>query len=168
MGFLSGTVAKDLPANAGDIGDMGLIPASGRFPGGGNVFLLVFLYSQYSCWGNPMNRGAWWATVHGVSKSPTRLSDWAYTHILWNIIKAIEWGYADYKVNLLFSHSVPQSYLTLCDPLNCSTPSFPVLHYLLEITQTHVHWVSDAIQPSHSLSSPSPPAFNLSQHQGLF
>ena len=45
MGFLSGTVAKDLPANAGDIGDMGLIPASGRFPGGGNVFLLVFLYS---------------------------------------------------------------------------------------------------------------------------
>ena len=52
--------------------------------------------------------------------------------------------------------------------MNCSTPGFPVLHCLLEFTQTHVHWVSDAIQPSHPLSPPSPPALNLSQHQGLF
>ena len=52
--------------------------------------------------------------------------------------------------------------------MNCSTPGFPVLHYLLELAQTHVHWVGDAIQPSHPLLSPSPPAFNLSQHQGLF
>ena len=52
--------------------------------------------------------------------------------------------------------------------MDCSTPGFPVLHYLLELTQTHVHWVSDAIQRSHALSPPSPPAFNLSQHQGLF
>ena len=52
--------------------------------------------------------------------------------------------------------------------MDCSTPGFPVLHYLLEFAQIHVHWVSDAIQPSHSLSSPSPPALNLSQHQGLF
>ena len=52
--------------------------------------------------------------------------------------------------------------------MNCSTPGLPVYHQLLEFTQTHVHWVSDAIQPSHPLSSPSPPAFNLSQHQGLF
>ena len=56
----------------------------------------------------------------------------------------------------------------LCDPLDCSTPVLPVYHQLLEFTQTHVHWVGDAIQPSHPLSSPSPPAFNLSQHQGLF
>ena len=52
--------------------------------------------------------------------------------------------------------------------MGCSKPGFPVLPYLLEFAQTHVHWVSDAIQPSHPLSSPSPPAFNLSLHQGLF
>ena len=62
----------------------------------------------------------------------------------------------------------PQSCLTLCDPMNCSKPGLPVYHQLLESTQTYVHRVSDAIQPSHPLSSPSPPALNLSQHQGLF
>ena len=64
--------------------------------------------------------------------------------------------------------SVTQSCPTLYDPMDCSMPSLPVHHQLLEFTQTHVHWVSDAIQPSHPLSSPSPPAFNLFQHQGLF
>ena len=64
--------------------------------------------------------------------------------------------------------SVTQLYLTRCDPMDYSTPGFPVYHQLLEPTQTHVHRVSDAIQLSHLLSSPSPPAFNLSQHQGLF
>ena len=64
--------------------------------------------------------------------------------------------------------SVTQSCLTLCDPMNRSTPGLPVHHQLPESTQSHVHWVSDAIQPSHPLSSPSPPALNLSQHQGLF
>ena len=64
--------------------------------------------------------------------------------------------------------SVAQSCPTLCDPVDCSTPSFPVHHQLLELTQTHVHRVGDAIQPPHLLSSPSPPAFNLSQPQGLF
>ena len=63
--------------------------------------------------------------------------------------------------------SVAQSCLTLCDPVDCSTPGFPV-HQLPELAQTHVHWVGDAIQPSHPLSSPSPPALNLSQHRGLF
>ena len=58
--------------------------------------------------------------------------------------------------------SVAQSCPTLCDPMNHSTPGLPVHHHLLEFTQTHVHWVSDAIQPSHPLSSPSPPAPNLS------
>ena len=71
------------------------------------------------------------------------------------------------KMSVQFS-SVAQSYLTLCDPMNCSTPGLPVHHQLLEFTQTHVHWVSDAIQPSHPLSSPSSPALNLSQQQGLF
>ena len=63
--------------------------------------------------------------------------------------------------------SVAQSCPTLCDPMDCSTSGFPVLYYLLEFVQTHVCWVNHAIQPSHPLSSPSPPAFNLSQHQGL-
>ena len=64
--------------------------------------------------------------------------------------------------------SVAQSCPTLCDPMNCSTPGLPVHHQLPEFTQTHVHWVGDAIQPSHTLSSPSPPAPNPSQHQSLF
>ena len=63
--------------------------------------------------------------------------------------------------------SVTQSCPTLCDPMDCSTPGFPVHHQLLELTQTHVHWVDDAIQPPHLLSSLSPPTFNLSPHQGL-
>ena len=66
------------------------------------------------------------------------------------------------------SSSVAQSCPTLCDPMNRSTPGLPVHHQLPEFTQTHVHRVSDAIQPSHPLSSPSPLAPNPSQHQGLF
>jgi len=64
--------------------------------------------------------------------------------------------------------SVAQLCPTLCDPMNHSTPGLLVHHQLLESTQTHVHWVGDAIQPYHPLSSPSPPALNLFQHQGLF
>ena len=64
--------------------------------------------------------------------------------------------------------SVTQSCPTLCDPMNRSTPGLPVHHQLPEFNQTHIHWVGDTIQPSHPLSSTSPPAFNLSQHQGLF
>ena len=67
-----------------------------------------------------------------------------------------------------FCCSVTKSCLTLCDPMDCSMPSFSVLHYLPEFAQTHVHSVSHAIQPSHPLLSSSPPAFNISQHQGLF
>ena len=64
--------------------------------------------------------------------------------------------------------SVAQLCPTLCEPMDCSMPGLPVHHQLLEPAQTHVHWVGDAIQPSHLLSSPPPPTFNLSQHQGLF
>ena len=64
--------------------------------------------------------------------------------------------------------SVTQSCLTLCDPMNCSPPGLPVHHQLPEFTQTHVHRVGDAIQPSHPLLSPSPPAPNPSQHLSLF
>ena len=65
-------------------------------------------------------------------------------------------------------NSIAQSCPTLCNSMNCSTPGCPIHHQLLELTQTHIHWISDAIQPSHPLSSPSLPPFNLSQHQGLF
>ena len=70
----------------------------------------------------------------------------------------------------VWTHSVQftQSCPTLCNPMDCSTPGLPVHHQLLEFTQTHFHRVSDAIQPSHPLSSLSSPTFNLSQHQGLF
>ena len=70
-------------------------------------------------------------------------------------------------MDLQFS-SVAQSCLTLCDPMNCSPPGLPVHHQLSEFTQTHALQVSDAIQPSHPLLSPSPAAPNPSQHQGLF
>ena len=65
-------------------------------------------------------------------------------------------------------NSVAQSCPTLCNPMNRSTPGLPVHHQLPESTQTHVHWVGDTIQPAHPLLSPSSPALNLSQHQGLF
>ena len=64
--------------------------------------------------------------------------------------------------------SAAQSRPIICDPMNCSMPGLPVHHQLLKFTQTQIHWVGDAIQPSHPLSSHSPPVFNLSQHQDLF
>ena len=75
------------------------------------------------------------------------------------------------KDELLWSvqfSSVTQSSLTLCDPMDGRMPGLPVRHQLPELAQTHLHRVGDAIQQSHPLSSPSPPAFSLSQHQGLF
>ena len=82
---------------------------------------------------------------------------------IYKICRIVHW------LTILFSSvQLHKSCLTFCDPMNCSTPGLPVHHQLPEPTQTHVHRVSDAIQPSHPLSSPSPPALNLSQHQGLF
>ena len=77
-------------------------------------------------------------------------------------------AYEEITIAYIQFSSVAQSCLTLCDPMNRSTPGLPVHHHLSEFTQTHVHRVHDAIQPSHPLSSPSPPAPNPSQHQGLF
>ena len=76
MGFPGGTVIKNLPANAGATGDVGWIPGSGRSPGAGNDKPL-----QYSCLGNPMNKGVWQATVHGVTKGWRRLSKYTHTHV---------------------------------------------------------------------------------------
>ena len=72
------------------------------------------------------------------------------------------------KLTSLHFSSVAQLSPTICDPMDCSMPGFPVHHQLLELTQNHVHCIGDASQPSHPLLSPSHPPFNLSQHQGLF
>ena len=77
-------------------------------------------------------------------------------------------AYLTYMQSSVQFNSVTQSCPTLCNPVNCSTPGLPIHHQLLEFTQTLVHRVSDAIQPSHPLLSPSPPAPSPSQHQGLF
>ena len=83
--------------------------------------------------------------------------------ILLNIFQCV--GQPDHKE---FSGVQSLSHVRLCDPTDCSTPGLPIHHQLSEFTQTHVHWVSDAIQPSHPLASPSPHTFNILQHQGLF
>ena len=75
--------------------------------------------------------------------------------------------YTLFPISSVQFSSVTQSCSTVCDPVNCSTPGLPVHHQLPEFTQTHIHQVSDAIQPSHPLSSPSPPAPNPSQHQSF-
>ena len=90
--------------------------------------------------------------------------------ILQNLPGTFETHKAQLKYKCLQGSSSVQllSRVRLCGPMDCSMPGLPVHHQLLELAQTHVHWVSDSIQPSHPLSSPSPPTFNLSQHQGLF
>ena len=84
--------------------------------------------------------------------------------LLWSNFLTFQLILSGLEQLLLFSLSCIQ----LCDPMDCSRPGFPVHHYLPEFAQIHVHWVSDAIQPAHPLSAPSPPALNFSQHQGLF
>ena len=122
-------------------------------------------------------REAWCAVIHGVARSRSQLSNWTVqnwlnlilrkqTRFIKNKIVYVSF-WIFYVLNHQFS-SVTQSCPTLCDPMNRSMPGLPVHHQFLELTQPHVHWVSDAIQPSHPLSSPSPLALNLSQHHGTF
>ena len=86
----------------------------------------------------------------------------------WDMTEQLNNNFSSRFLRKVQFSSVTQLCPTLCDPMNCSTPGLPVYHQLPEFTQTHVHRVSDAIQPSHPLSSPSPPAPNPSQHQSLF
>ena len=109
--------------------------------------------------------------VHGVAKSWTQLSDFHLHKINWHGLSFPQIPYIclDFKVfELTCRCSVARLCSTLWDPMACSMLGFPVLHHLLDLAQIHVHWVSDVIQPSHPLLPPSPPAFNPSQHQGLF
>ena len=105
------------------------------------------------------------------SRSPALQADSLPTELRGNLPKLTEFNlhftWDIYQFSVQFS-SIAQSCLILWDPMNCSTPGLPVHHQLLEFTQTHVHRVSDAIQPTHPLLSPSPPAPNPSQHQSLF
>ena len=94
-------------------------------------------------------------------RSPSSIHPWHFLHAS-DLVYFSAWN----SILSQFS-SIAQSCPTLCEPIDCSTPGLSVHHQLPEFTQAHIHWVSDAIQPSHPLSSPSPPAFNLSQHQGL-
>ena len=149
-------MVQNLPASAGDIKDVGLILKSGRCPGEGNGNLL-----QYSCLETPMERGAWWATVYGVTKSDTTMH--ACTVVL-----CLSGGLGLNPPGHSGGGLVARSCLTLFNPMDCSTPGLPVHHQLPEFAQTHIHRVSDVIQPSHLLSLPSLPAFCLPQHQGLF
>ena len=109
-----------------------------------------------------MNRGAWLATVYRVTKGRRRLKQLSAAHKEDHFLHEIT-----RLRNCQFS-SVAQSCPTLCDPMNLSMPGLPVHHQLPEFTQPQVHRVSDAIQSSHPLLSPSPPASNPSQHQSLF
>ena len=85
-----------------------------------------------------MDREAWCAVIHGVTKNRTWLSDWT----------ELNWIFKRYIVVQSLSH------IQLCDPVDCSTQGFPIFHYLLEFAQIYIHWISDAIQPSHPLSPP--------------
>ena len=122
------------------------------------------------------------SSVHGIrqarilewvaipsSRESSRPKDWTHVSCLagrfFTLWATREGMYPTHSVQFT---SVAQSCLTFCHPMECSTPGLPVQHQLPEFTQTHVYWVGDAIQPSHPLSSPSPPAFNPSQNQGLF
>ena len=120
-------------------------------------------------------RGCVGASLHTLSffHWPLSLSKFIYCHnknnslpLMPNCLRVF-WGYGCLIQKLLLL-SATQSCPTHCDPMDCSTPGFPVLHHFPELAQTYVHWVDEAIQPSCPPLSPSPPAFNLSQHQGLF
>ena len=109
-------------------------------------------------WEMGKDREAWRAAVHGVTKNWTQLIDSSQTGMVSPSLIC----------ESCYCCSVTKSGPTLFDPMDYSMPGFPILHYLPEFPQTHVYSVSDAIQPSHPLLPPSPPAFNLSQDQGLF
>ena len=114
--------------------------------------------------------GSWSTRGDGFNLKSTQI----YHHQAWHWVGLGLGQYSRQKEQHLTGRaplcccSVAKSCPTLCNLMDCSTPGLPVFHHLLEFAQVHVHWIGDAIQPSHPLSSPSPPAFHLSQHQGLF
>ena len=106
--------------------------------------------------------------VHMPESTIARLNDNSMFSFLRNLHTIFHRGCSSFYNPIQFSSVQSQSCLTLCNPMDWSTPAFPVHHQLPELAQTHVHWVGHAIQPSYPLLSPFPPVFNLSQHQDLF
>ena len=143
--FPDSSVGKESACN---VGDLGSIPGLGRSPGEWEGYPLQYcgLENSKDC------------IVHGVTKSQTRVNDFHSSGFTdaFLFIKLPIGHLSPYRSDQI--RSVAQSCPTLCDPMNHSTPGLPVHHQLPEFTQTHAHRVSDAIQPSHPLSSPSPPA----------
>ena len=138
-----------------------------------SISMLVTQFCLTLC--NPMDYSPPGSSVHGIFQA--RILKWVAIPFSRGFSQTRAWTQvsciADMKhlcqaVNCFQFSSITQSCPTLCDPMNRSTPGLPVHHELPEFTETHVHRVSDAIQPSHSLSSPSPLATNPSQHQSLF
>ena len=111
-----------------------------------------------------------WIRIHLLNKVKTSTIDFHFfINQLQNAYLSLSMCWLPSKVRMYVSVQFSRSSCpTLCDPMNLSTPGLPVHHQLPEFTQTHAHWVGDAIQPSHPLSSPSPPAPNSSQHRALF
>ena len=150
MGFPGGAVVKNLLASQEtQETDAHSIPGLGRSPELGNGNLLQYSWKYWSL-ESSVDRGA--CRLQSMGSQRVR-HDWAPKH---------------YMHIHVYCCWVAKSCLILWNPLDCSMPGFSVLHYLLEFAQTHVHWDGDAIQPSHLLLPPSPPALNLSQHHGLF
>ena len=158
-------MVKNLPANSGDIRDIFLQSRVGKIPQR-RVWqpTLAFLPGESNGYRSLVDYSPW-----GRKQSDKTEKTW-HTHKEF-VKKAYFLGFSLTSCHSQVSdqiRSVAQSCLTLCDPMNRSTPGLPVHHQLPEFTQTYVHRVSDGIQPSHPLSSPSPPAPKPSQHQSLF
>ena len=145
------------------VGDLGLIPGLGRSHGEVEGYPL-----QYSGLENSLDCVGWWERLI-VGKIGTCFNGRGHAQSIFNPIFC--WWVKLYYfpvVSVQFTSVHWLSHVWLCDPMDCNTPGLPVHHSLLEFTQAHVHWIRDVIQLSHPLSSLSPPAFNLSQHQGPF
>ena len=134
------------------------------------LFILPSVFPSIRVFSNELTlcirRPKYWNFSFSISPS-NEYSGFISFRMEWSELLAVQGTLKSPLQSVQFS-SVAQSCPTLCDPVNRSTPGLPVHHQLPEFTQNHVHRVSDAIQPSHPLSSPSPPAPNPSQHQSLF
>ena len=130
---------------------------------------LAYLSPQIAvCSPSPVSSGSW------IIFERSEVREWIHFFKVILSVLFHSWGISKtHKRHVVFTVCcccclVTKQRPTLCDPMDCSTPGFPALHSLPKLVQTHVHWVGDAIQPSHPLSSPSPPASNPSWHQSLF
>ena len=159
MGFSRQGYGNVLPCpSPGDLPNPGTEPTSLKSPElAGRFFSTSPTIAQET-----LPNALWWREWWGSPKGRGYVYTYGWFTLLYsrneyNIVK---------KLSVQFS-SVPQSCLTLCDSMDCGMPDFPIHPQLSELAQTHVHWVGDAIQPSHPLWSTSPPTFNLSHNQGL-